>query len=71
MRKTPVNKEKTKFDFGNYYEDILPDDADEVNTQSKDNKLVIRLIILVFFVLVALSACIALLVLLGGEGVCK
>lgn len=71
MRKTPVNKEKTKFDFGNYYEDILPDDADEVNTQSKDNKLVIRPIILGFFVLVALSACIALLVLLGGEGVCK
>ncbi len=67
MRKTPVNEEKTKFDFGNYYEDILPDDTDEVNTQTKDNKLVIRLAILVFFVLVALSACIALLVLLGGE----
>ncbi len=67
MRKTPVNEEKTKFDFGNYYEDILPDDTDEVNTQSKDNKLVIRLTILGFFVLVALSACIALLVLLGGE----
>jgi type IV secretory pathway component VirB8 len=67
MKKTPVNEEKSKFDFGNYYEDILPDDTDEVNTQSKDNKLVIRLAILGFFVLVALSACIALLVLLGGE----
>ena len=67
MRKTLVNEEKPKFDFGNYYEDILPDDIDEVNTQSKDNKLVIRLVILGFFVLVALSACIALLVLLGGE----
>ena len=67
MRKTQVNEEKSKFDFGNYYEDILPEDTDEVNTRSKDNRLVIRLIILVFFVLVALSACIALLVLLGGE----
>ena len=67
MRKTPVKEEKSKFDFGNYYEDILSEDTDEVNTQSKDNKLVIRLAILGFFVLIALSACIALLVLIGGE----
>ena len=67
MRKTPVKEEKSKFDFGNYYEDILPEDTDEVNTQSKDNRLVIRLAILGFFVLIALSACVALLVLLGGE----
>ena len=67
MRKTPVKEEKSKFDFGNYYEDILPEDTDEVNTQSKDNRLVIRLAIVGFFVLIALSACVALLVLLGGE----
>ena len=65
--KTTVDQEKQRLDLGNYYEDILPEDTDEVNTQSKDNKLVIRLVILGFFVLVALSACIALLVLLGGE----
>ena len=67
MKKTPI-EEKRKFDLGSYYDDILPDDADEVNIGVKDNALTLRIIILGFFVVLVLSACVAVLVLLGGEG---
>ena len=68
MKKTPI-EEKRKFDLGSYYDDILPDDADKVNNGVKDNALALRIIILGFFVVLVLSACVAVLVLLGGEGI--
>lgn len=64
--KTTVDQEKQRLDLGNYYEDILPEDIDEANAGRQDNKLIIRLLVLGFFVLVTLSACVALLVLFSN-----
>ncbi len=58
--------EKVRYDFGDYYNDILPEDAFDDRGESKDKRLAIRLAILGFFVVLILSACVALLVLLGG-----
>lgn len=54
-------------DFGNYYEDIVPEDADELKNRKGDNALTVKLVLLGFGVAIALAACIAILILLGGE----
>lgn len=58
--------EKVIYDFGDYYNDILPEDAFDDRGERKDKRLVIRLAVLGFFVVLILSACVVLLVLFGG-----
>ena len=65
MKRT-VDQEKQRLDLGNYYEDILPEDINEANAGRQDSKLIIRLLVLGFFVLVTLSACVALIVLFSN-----
>ena len=74
----PKPKEKTskrrkssdnvsKADLGTYYEDIIPEDAEELKNRRADNPMVLRLVLLGFGVAIVLAACVAVLVLLGGE----
>ena len=51
MKRT-VDKEKQRLDLGNYYENVLPEDINEADAGRQDNKLIIRLLVLGFFVLV-------------------
>ena len=53
-------------DFGNYYDDRIPEDAEELKNKKGDNSLVLKFALLGFGVAVVLAACIALLVLFGG-----
>lgn len=53
--------------FGNYYDDIVPEDAEELKNRRADNPMVLRLVLLGFGVAIVLAACVALLILLGGE----
>lgn len=52
-------------DFGNYYEDIIPEDAEELKNRKSDNSLVLKFALLGFGVAVMLAACITLLILFG------
>ena len=74
----PKPKEKTskrrkssdnvsKADLGTYYEDIIPEDAEELKNRRADNPMVLRLVLLGFGVAIVLAACVAVLILLGGE----
>ena len=74
----PKTKEKTskrrkssdnvsKADLGTYYEDIIPEDAEELKNRRADNPMVLRLVLLGFGVAIVLAACVAVLILLGGE----
>ena len=72
--KAPKKKKRTKAyepsrqtDFGNYYDDILPEDAEELKNLKGDNALTVKLILLGFGVAIALAACITILILLGGD----
>lgn len=60
------SEKSTQTDFGNYYDDIIPEDAEELKNRRKDNSIVLKFILLGFGVAVALSLCIALLILFGG-----
>lgn len=60
------SEQSTQTDFGNYYDDIIPEDAEELKNRRKDNSMVLKFILLGFGVTVALSLCIALLILFGG-----
>ena len=53
-------------DFGNYYDDIVPEDAEELKNRKGDNSLTVKLVLLGFGVALALAACITLLILFGG-----
>ena len=50
-------------DFGDYYEDIIPEDAEELKNRKSDNSLVLKFALLGFGVAVMLAACITLLIL--------
>ena len=52
-------------DFGNYYDDIIPEDAEELKNRKPDNSLVLKFVLLGFGVTVMLAACITLLILFG------
>ncbi|MBQ8407446.1 MAG: zinc ribbon domain-containing protein [Clostridia bacterium] len=52
-------------DFGNYYDDIVPEDAEELKNRKPDNSLVLKFVLLGFGVAVMLAACITLLILFG------
>ena len=52
-------------DFGDYYEDIVPEDAEELKNRKSDNSLVLKFALLGFGVAVMLAACITLLILFG------
>ena len=54
-------------DFGTYYDDIIPEDAEELRNRRADNPMVLRLVLLGFGVAIVLAACVAVLILLGGE----
>lgn len=60
------SEQSTQTNFGNYYDDIIPEDAEELKNRQKDNSMVLKFILLGFGVTVALSLCIALLILFGG-----
>ena len=53
-------------DFGNYYDDVVPEDAEELKSRKGDNSLTVKLVLLGFGVTLALAACITLLILFGG-----
>lgn len=53
-------------DFGNYYDDRVPEDAEMLKNRKGDNSLVMKFILLGFGVAVVLAACITLLILFGG-----
>lgn len=53
-------------DFGNYYDDRIPEDAEELKNRKGDNSLVLKFVLLGFGVAVVLAACITLLILFGG-----
>lgn len=53
-------------DFGNYYDDRIPEDAEELKNKKGDNSLVLKFVLLGFGVAVVLAACITLLILFGG-----
>ena len=53
-------------DFGNYYDDVIPEDAEELKNRKGDNSLTVKLVLLGFGVALALAACITLLILFGG-----
>ena len=57
---------KLQTDFGNYYDDIIPEDAEELKNRKGDNSLTLKLVLLGFGVALALAACITLLILFGG-----
>ena len=52
-------------DFGNYYDDIVPEDAEELKNRKPDNSLVLKFVLLGFGVAVMLAACITLLIVFG------
>ena len=52
-------------DFGNYYDDRMPEDAEELKNRKPDNSLVLKFVLLGFGVAVMLAACITLLILFG------
>ena len=52
-------------DFGNYYDDKFPEDAEELKNRKPDNSLVLKFVLLGFGVSVMLAACITLLILFG------
>ena len=52
-------------DFGNYYDDIIPEDAEDLKNRKPDNSLVLKFVLLGFGVAVMLAACITLLILFG------
>ncbi|MBE6662889.1 MAG: hypothetical protein E7602_00125 [Ruminococcaceae bacterium] len=54
-------------DFGSYYDDIVPEDAEELKNRRADNPMVLRLILLGFGVAIVLAACVAIMIFLGGE----
>lgn len=53
-------------DFGNYYDDVIPEDAEELKNRKGDNSLTVKLVLLGFGVALALATCITLLILFGG-----
>lgn len=62
-------EEETKVlqaDFGTYYDDVIPEDAEELKNRKGDNSLTVKLVLLGFGVTLALAACITLLILFGG-----
>jgi len=53
-------------DFGGYYDDRIPEDAEDLKNRKGDNGLVLKFVLLGFGVAVVLAACITLLILFGG-----
>ncbi len=58
---------KSTVDLGTYYDDIAPQDAEELKNQIADNSLILKFVLLGFGVAIVLAACITLLILFGGE----
>ena len=59
-KKRNASEEKSMLrqtDFGNYYEDIIPEDAEELKNRKSDNSLVLKFALLGFGVAVMLAAC--------------
>ena len=56
-----------QIDLGAYYDDISPEDAEELKNRTADNSLVLKFVLLGFGVAIVLAACITLLILFGGE----
>ena len=54
-------------DFGDYYEDIIPEDAEELKNRKSDNSLVLKFVLLGFGVAIMVAACITLLILFGEK----
>ena len=57
----------SRFGFGNYYDDILPEDAAEIRNCKRDGGMVFKFVLLGFVVVIVLAICITLLVLFGGD----
>ena len=66
-RKDPTDRVVHQTDFRTYYDDIVPEDAEELKNRRADNPIILRLILLGFGVAIVLAACIAIMILLGGE----
>lgn len=60
-------KQISRFDFGNYYDDIVPEDAEEIRNRKRDGGMVFNFVLLGFVVVIVLAICITLLVLFGGN----
>ncbi len=58
---------KSAVNLGTYYNDVVPQDAEELKNRSADNSLILKFVLLGFGVAVVLAACITLLILFGGE----
>lgn len=56
----------SSIDFDNYYDDIIPEDVEELNKRKPDNTLTVKFVLLGFGVVLVLAACIVLLILFGG-----
>ena len=66
QNKSEENTHVLQTDFGNYYDDVIPEDAEELKSRKGDNSLTVKLVLLGFGVTLALAACITLLILFGG-----
>ena len=60
-------KQIRRFVFGNYYDDIVPEDAAEIRNRKRDSGMVFKFVLLGFVVVIVLAICITLLVLFGGD----
>ena len=60
-------KQISRFDFGNYYDDIVPEDAADIRNHKRDSGMVFKFVLLGFVVVIVLAICITLLVLFGGD----
>ncbi len=67
-KKGKVEEEvRSTVDLGTYYNDISPEDAEELKNRTADNSLILKFVLLGFGVAIVLAACITLLILFGGE----
>ena len=66
LNESEENARVLQADFGNYYDDVIPEDAEELKNRKGDNSLTVKLVLLGFGVALALAACITLLILFGG-----
>ena len=66
-RKDLKEPAEPQIDLGTYYDDIVPEDAEEMKSRRVDNPIILRLILLGFGVAIVLAACVAIMIFLGGE----
>lgn len=65
-RKDLKEPAEPQIDLGTYYDDIVPEDAEELKNRRVDNPIILRLILLGFGVAIVLAACVAIMIFLGG-----